>query len=186
MIKEFDHVKIKSSGETGVVVDIRNINGKFFLVERDADNELVDCQEADLEAVDLIMEIEFTDNSEEVKAAMKAAVIRGLERCGLKAEDYAVGLCPYNTGNLRDSITHTVNVEEQAAIIGTPVDYSIYVETGTGKYVSGGRPTPWVYKDEKGNWHRTHGQPAKPFIKPAVANHKGTYKNIIEDELKGK
>lgn len=52
MINEFDRVKIKSNGETGVVVDIRDTNGKFFLVERDADNELIDCQEADLEAVD--------------------------------------------------------------------------------------------------------------------------------------
>lgn len=51
MIEEFDHVKIKSSGETGVVVDIRNTNGKFFLVELDTDNELIDCVETDLEKV---------------------------------------------------------------------------------------------------------------------------------------
>lgn len=49
MINEFDRVRIKSTGETGVVVDIRNTNGKFFLVERDTDNELVDCKESDLE-----------------------------------------------------------------------------------------------------------------------------------------
>lgn len=51
MINEFDHVKIKSSGETGVVVDIRNTNGEFYLVERDADNELIDCKATDLEVV---------------------------------------------------------------------------------------------------------------------------------------
>lgn len=130
------------------------------------------------------MDIKLTDNSEEVKAAMQAAVLRALERCGMKAEGYAVDLCPYNTGNLKNSITHKVDSAAKEAIIGTPVDYASYVELGTGKYVAGGRPTPWVYQDEKGNWHRTHGQPAKPFIKPAVANHIGTYKNIIEDELK--
>lgn len=51
MINEFDRVKIKSNGETGVVVDVRNADGTFFLVERDADNELVDCVEADLEVL---------------------------------------------------------------------------------------------------------------------------------------
>jgi SPP1 gp7 family putative phage head morphogenesis protein len=59
-----------------------------------------------------------------------------------------------------------------------------YVELGTGKYVSGGRPTPWVYQDEKGNWHRTHGQKAQPYLKPAVADHANTYRKIIEDEMK--
>ncbi len=51
MINEFDHVQIKKTGETGIVVDIRNVNGKFFLVERDSDNELIDCIESDLEKI---------------------------------------------------------------------------------------------------------------------------------------
>lgn len=132
------------------------------------------------------MSIKITDNSEEVKAAMQAAAIRALEKCGLTAEGYAKKLCPVDTGNLRNSITHAVDPGELAAYVGTNSEYGPYVELGTGKYAEGGggRPTPWVYQDAKGNWHRTHGQPAKPFIKPAVANHIGTYKNIINDELK--
>lgn len=51
MINEFDRVRIKSTGETGIVVDIRNITEEIFLVERDKDNELIDCVEADLEKV---------------------------------------------------------------------------------------------------------------------------------------
>ena len=90
-----------------------------------------------------------------------------------------------DTGNLRNSITHTVDEEEPAAYIGSNVEYAAYVELGTGKYVSGGRPTPWVYQDEKGNWHRTNGQKAQPYLKPAVADHANTYRKIIEDELKG-
>lgn len=134
------------------------------------------------------MSIKITDNSEEVKAAMQAAAIRALEKCGLTAEGYAKKLCPVDTGNLRNSVTHTVDSGEPTAYVGTNSEYGIYVEFGTGKYaeVGGGRPTPWVYQDAKGNWHRTDGSKAQPFIKPAVANHKGTYKNIIENELKGK
>ena len=35
------------------------------------------------------MNIQITDNSEEVKAAMQAAAIRALEKCGLTEEAYA-------------------------------------------------------------------------------------------------
>ena len=131
------------------------------------------------------MNVQFTDNSKEVLEAMQQAAVRALEKCGLTAEGYAKRLCPVDTGNLRNSITHTVDEEEPAAYIRSNVEYSAYVELGTGKYVSGGRPTPWVYQDEKGNWHRTNGQKAQPYLKPAVADHSNTYRKIIEDELKG-
>ena len=131
------------------------------------------------------MDIKFTDNSKEVSDNIKAALLRGLETCGLVAEGYAKKLAPVDTGNLRNSITHTVDEEEPAAYIGSNSSYASYVELGTGKYVSGGRPTPWVYQDEKGNWHRTNGQKAQPYLKPAVAAHANTYRKIIEDELKG-
>ena len=130
------------------------------------------------------MNIKFTDNSKEVSDNIKAALLRGLETCGLVAEGYAKKLAPVDTGNLRNSITHTVDEEEPAAYIGSNVEYASYVCLGTGKYVSGGRPTPWVYQDEKGNWHRTHGQKAQPYLKPAVADHANEYRKIIEKELK--
>ena len=131
------------------------------------------------------MSVTIQDHSAEVSAEIKAALLRGLEKCGLVAEGYAKKLCPVDTGNLRNSITHTVDEEEPAAYIGSNAEYAAYVELGTGKYVSSGRPTPWVYQDEKGNWHRTHGQKAQPYLKPAVADHANTYRKIIEDELKG-
>ena len=131
------------------------------------------------------MNIQFTDNSKEVSEDIKAALLRGLETCGLVAEGYAKKLAPVDTGNLRNSITHTVDEEEPAAYIGTNSEYGVYVEMGTGKYVSGGRPTPWVYQAAKGNWHRTNGQRAQPYLKPAVADHAQTYRNIINDEIKG-
>ena len=130
------------------------------------------------------MNVQFTDNSKEALEAMQQAAVRALEKCGLTAEGYAKKLCPVDTGNLRNSITHTVDEEEPAAYIGSNAEYAAYVELGTGKYVSGGRPTPWVYQDEKGNWHRTNGQKAHPYLKPAVADHANTYRKIIEDEMK--
>lgn len=130
------------------------------------------------------MNVEFTDNSKEVLAAMQEAAVRALEKCGLTAEGYAKKLAPVDTGNLRNSITHTVDEHKLEAYVGTDVEYGVYQELGTGKYVSGGRPTPWAYQDDEGKWHWTAGNPAKPFIKPAVADHQRTYLDIIEGELK--
>lgn len=105
--------------------------------------------------------VTFEDHSQEVLDTMKGAILRGLERCGMQAEGYAKDLCPVDTGNLRNSISHVVDTEKaDAAYIGTNVEYAPYVELGTAK------------------------QKAQPFLKPAAADHAQTYKNIMEDELK--
>lgn len=131
------------------------------------------------------MEVKLTDNSGKVLEEFKAAVLRALERCGSEAEGYAKELVPVDTGNLRNSISHQVDEDEPAAYVGTNSEYGAYVELGTGIYAeSGGRPTPWVYQDANGNWHWTQGNRAQPYLKPAVADHAQTYRNIIEDEMK--
>src|SRR5699024_8746602 len=112
------------------------------------------------------------------------AVQRALERVGEQAEGYAKSLAPVDTGQLRNSISHAVDESEPAAYIGTNLEYAPYVELGTGQYNPQGRPTPWVYQDAKSDWHWTKGNPAQPFLKPAVSDHAQTYRNIIEDELK--
>lgn len=129
------------------------------------------------------MKVDVTDNSDKVLSEFKAAILRALERCSSQAEGYAKDLAPVDTGRLRNSISHKVDEEENAAYIGSDLDYAAYVELGTGKYAEGGRPTPWVYQDDSGNWHWTQGNPAQPFLAPAVKDHLQTYSNIIKDEL---
>jgi phage gpG-like protein len=104
------------------------------------------------------MSVKFTDNSREVLSAFEEAEARGLERIGLVAEGYAKDLCSVDTGNLYNSISHLV--DEDSAYIGTNVEYAPDVELGTVK------------------------QEAQPYLKPAVADHAQTYRNIMEDELK--
>lgn len=130
------------------------------------------------------MDVKFIDNSEEIKDNMKNALLRALEKIGMTAEKYAKRLCPVDTGNLRNSITHRVDEGEPAAYIGSDMKYAAYVELGTGKHYPGGRPTPWVYQDAKGNWHWTHVNKAQPYLKPAAANHAAQYRQIVEDEMK--
>ena len=125
----------------------------------------------------------FEDYSADVLNEFHDAVLRALERCGEQAEGYAKDLAPVDTGNLRNSISHTVDEDEPAVYIGSNTSYAPYVELATGIYAEGGRPTPWVYQDDNGNWHWTRGNPAQPFLAPAVKNHAQTYSNIIKDEL---
>ena len=106
------------------------------------------------------MSVKINDNSKEVSEAIKSALLKGLETCGLVAEGYAKKLAPVDTGNLRNSITHELDDGEPAAYIGTNVEYAPYVCLGT-----------------------IHMK-AQPFLKPAVADHANTYRKIIEKELK--
>lgn len=129
------------------------------------------------------MDIILNDNSPKVKQELADACMRALERCGMKGEGYAKDLAPVDTGLLRNSISHRVNSGEQAVYIGTNSEYGAYVELGTGEHYEGGRRTPWAYQDAHGQWHMTSGQKAQPYLKPAVADHKRTYRNIIVDEL---
>ena len=106
------------------------------------------------------MAVEIHDNSKEISENIKSALLRGLEKCGLTAERFAKKLAPYDTGNLRNSITHTVDDGEPAAYIGTDVEYAPYVCLGT------------IHMN------------AQPFLKPAVNDHKDEYRKILENSLK--
>ena len=129
----------------------------------------------------------FNSNKSLIQNATKEQCLRALERIGLQAEGYAIDLCPVDTGDLRNSITHQVDESNLEVYIGTNKKYGVYVEFGTGLYYPGGRKEPWAYKDPKtGEWHFTHGQKAQPYLKPAIVDHLQTYKNIIDDEMRGK
>lgn len=104
------------------------------------------------------VDVKVTSKVDEVLRATKAAVERGLEAVGLQAEGYAKMICPVDTGNLRNSITHTSDGE--AAYVGTNVEYAPYVEYGTSK------------------------TKAQPFLRPAAEDHTTEYKAIFEDQLK--
>lgn len=132
------------------------------------------------------MAVTFTDNSDIVLEAFDDACLRALERCGLQGEGYSKDLCPVDTGALRNSISHKVVPSEPAAYIGTNQEYAAYVEFGTGRYSTTGGGTPkekWAYVGDDGKYHIGKPMKPQPYLKPAVADHVGTYRNIIKDEL---
>ena len=69
----------------------------------------------------------FNDYSDEVLNAMHDAVLRALERIGMQAEGYAKDLCPVDTGQLRNSISHQVDEGGDAVYIGSNLEYASYV-----------------------------------------------------------
>lgn len=115
--------------------------------------------------------IRIEDHSEEFLRKLAAKIPVALEECSLAAEGFAkkeITKVVYDTpespsykrtGNLRNSITHTV--VDNAAYVGTDMEYAPYVELGTIRM----RP--------------------RPFIKPSLANYIDQYKQILERRLKG-
>ena len=132
------------------------------------------------------------DNTEKFINASEEAIVKALETCGFQAERNAKKNLYANhgvdTGLLRNSITFAIDGEtvngpsykadkggktgsytgaapkegdgKRAVLIGTNVEYAPYVETGTSR------------------------MSAIPFLKPAITEHQGEYKAIIQKELK--
>lgn len=115
-----------------------------------------------------------------------------LEIIGTKMADYAAMNLERNprrvdTGRLKNSLTHEVVPDEAMVEVGTNVEYAPYVEYGTGKFADGGgRQTPWLFQDSKGEFHITSGMKPNHFLRDALQDHKQEYKQIAEDVLDGK
>ena len=104
------------------------------------------------------MSYTYKDNTDEVISALKKAKNRGLEAIGLTAEGYAKKETPVDTGRLRNSISH--ETDDDAAYIGTNVEYAPYVELGA------------------------RGRPGVHMLKRAATEHTDEYKRLMEDSMK--
>ena len=114
---------------------------------------------SDLE-INEILEIR-ADNRREVAEAIDKAVAAALEEMGLACEGYAKLACPVDTGRLRSSITHLTKPSDNAVYVGTNVEYGPDVELGTVHMA------------------------ARPFLKPAAADHADAYRAILRRHMGG-
>ena len=106
----------------------------------------------------------------------------GMKKCCALVERSAKEKVPVQTGELRRSITSKVenNGLEVIGTIYTPLEYAPYIEYGTGLFAEkGGRPTPWCYQGDKGEWHTTSGQPPQPYMRPALNENRTTILEIL-------
>ena len=138
-----------------------------------------------------IVNVKFDSHKDEVTAEMKQKVISWLNAIGEDASQSSANVLTMtgtvDTGLLRDSISHAVDESNLCVYIGTDVDYAIYHEFGTGIYAEGGggRQDPWMFQDKDGNWHWTHGVPAKHFIQFGCTAHQAEYQAMLESALEG-
>lgn len=103
--------------------------------------------------------VKITSNKYKILREINVNIPLALEKCGSVAERYAKAKCPVDTGRLRNSLTHEVDMSQGAVFIGTNVVYGPYVELGTKR------------------------QRAQPYLKPAVVDHMDEYKRILNDYL---
>lgn len=130
--------------------------------------------------------IKFEGIEEVLDSIDSLADLEGLQSALGKAcavvEASAKQKAPKDTGALARSITS--KIEDTEGIIFTPLEYAPYVEYGTGLFAEeGGRNTPWVYKDDKGEWHRTSGQKPHPFMRPALEENREKIINILKEGI---
>lgn len=110
--------------------------------------------------------VKIVDNSSIFKTAKDEAVARALEAIGIQAEGNAkleLENSPrrIDTGNLRNSISYSVDTSEEAVYIGTNVEYAPYVHDGTMK------------------------MEANRFLKNAAERNAAEYAAIAQQYLKG-
>ena len=139
--------------------------------------------------------INFEDNSGVFLAELEKKKEQILTMIGLKAASNAQELAPvgkeestgikgYRGGTLRNSITYRV-IDGNTVEVGSNVEYAPYVELGTGPHFV--PPPEWErFEAEKGKGvGKAYVQP-RPFIRPAIEDHKEEYKDIAENVLKRK
>lgn len=132
-------------------------------------------------------EADFDDNSEEIKKAAEEQIEVALTILGSKAQDYAIGLCPVDTGRLRNSITYVTSNSQGAANTaglepakdedfaphGTPAKGDVYIGTNV----------EYAPNQEFGDSGGTAANGGIGFLRPAVERHLGEFKSILQEEL---
>ena len=132
-------------------------------------------------------DVVFEDYFIEVQNTLDGKINAVLEECAGEIESQVKRNTRVDTGRTKNSWQHKVVDSEHTAYIGSNYENAIWEEFGTGEYAleGNGRKGGWVYKDAKGDWHRTTGKkPSRAFFK-AYTSLKNRVINRIQNSLKG-
>ena len=114
-------------------------------------------------------------------------VQKGVGKAAALVERDAKQKAPKDTGALRRSIKSKVETDSTTieGDIYTPLEYAPYVEYGTGLFAEAGngRKTTWLYEDDKGETHLTHGQHPQPYMRPALDENRDKIVELIREGL---
>ena len=114
----------------------------------------------------------FEDYTKRTKRELREVSFKALTKVGNLISSQCQALAAVDTGELRDSIQ---------AIVTENVEYSVFVEFGTGEFAENGlgRKGGWLYRSPDGKVVFTYGNEPQPFIRPAFKKNKKRAQDII-------
>lgn len=149
----------------------------------------------------MAVEVKFEDFSIQVKDALNAGILRGLELAANEIQTQAARNSRVDQGQLKGSWTHIVDESAKEATIGSPLENAIWDELGTGEYaVEGkGRKGGWYIPAEKltekakskmrkvtingKDFYFTRGKTPNRTLQRAFDSKKGVAKRLIERSI---
>lgn len=136
-----------------------------------------------------MIDVKFTDNSNQFLDALKDQIALGLEAVGAQAQNYAVRNCPVDMGRLRNSITWAVEGGQGDANTmpkekAMPKDYEKHGEPPKNEMYIGTNVEYAQYVEFRDNVEHVNGK--AHFLRDALANHNTKYKAILQAALQGK
>lgn len=133
------------------------------------------------------MAVEFHNFSVKCKDVIGDKALQWLEEASGEIESTAVSNTPVDTGQLKGAWAHRVDESKYEAVIGNPLEYSIWIEYGTGEYAleGNGRKGGWFYVDDKGKGHFTYGNKPVRMLHNAFVTKKSAIINYARQLFKG-
>lgn len=131
--------------------------------------------------------IKFDNFTIEVINVMEDSINAVLEECAAELESQAKSNTRIATSQTQNAWKHHVDTDKHEATIGNTEQNSIWEEFGTGEYAleGNGRQGGWVYVDEEGHGHFTHGKTPSRAFHHAYTSLKNPIINRIQEVLKG-
>lgn len=135
------------------------------------------------------MSVVFNDNRVQVKEYISSKAEAVLEEVAGELESQVKRNTAVDTGKTKNSWEHRVYQTSEGceAAVGSNYENAIWEEFGTGEYAlqGNGRKGGWMYKDEKGKWHKTFGKKPRRALFKAYSSMKSSIIAKIQNDFKG-
>lgn len=153
-------------------------------------------------------DIEFQDNSFQVKSAIESACIAWLHEAAGEIRSQTQRNSRVDTGQTKGSWQYDVDASEKKAVVGSPLENAIWEEFGTGQYAlnGDGRKTPWyvpvdgytgkkkptyqgkvivVYGKGGKKFYKTDGKKPQRSLQKAFDSLRNKLQKELESRMKG-
>ena len=139
----------------------------------------------------------FVQGMQAAQAEIADRIRQAIQISCIEIEGAAKEKCPKGSGMggetvpLRQSISHKVVASEGGralGMVGSPLEYAVYVHEGTGLYSRTGmgrKDVPWTYRSSAGDFYSTKGNRPQPFLEEAADEKRERVRQIFSAILGG-